>query len=186
MFTTKNLLLLIGRNALISLAAVCLALIFIFFLAKQIKRVSENAALNQRLEMQLEKRTELLEILKKDAQIIGTNDILIKNSFVPSDNILEFINILDSLAAKIGVTQTYRFETPTESAISASFPISTISYSNSLGANVVTFLNYLKEFEKLPYFTNIDGFNIASQSALGWLEASSITLRATLYTKTIQ
>src|SRR3989344_1291608 len=186
MFTIKNLLILIGRNMAIALAAVAVSLFAIFFLTKQIEHISETVALNHRLANELEKRSGLFEVLKRDAQIIGINDIRIENAFPPSNNILEFINILDSLAAKIGIAQTYRFETPVSSAISDSFPMSTILYTNSFGTNVPTFLNYLKEFEKLPYFTNIEGLNISSQDNIGWLGASAVSLRASLYTKSIQ
>lgn len=186
MFTKKNILILIGRNALVALSVIIITVIVIIFLSNGIKRVSETVALNYNLKMQLEKRTGLFEVLKKDTQIVGTNNILIENAFASSDNILEFISILDSLATKNALTQVYSFASPIPSEISGPFPISTILYSNSFGANVLAFSNYLKEFDKLPYFTKIDGFNIGTQDKLGWLEVSTVSLRATLYTKNTQ
>lgn len=186
MFTTKNLLILIGRNALISLVAISITVIAIIFLSNETERVSDSVALNHRLETELTKRTALFEVLKHDSQIVGTNDTKIEAAFPPSDNILDFISILDSLAIKSSLTQVYNFTTPVSSSISAPFPIATISYTNSFGANVLAFSNYLRDFDKLPYFTKIDGFTISAQGKPGWLEVSTITYRATLYTKNTQ
>lgn len=186
MFAIKNLLTLIGRNAIISLIVVSITFIVIVFLSNEIEHISDSVALNHRLKASLEQRIELFEILKHDRDIIGTNDVQIENAFAPSNNILGFINTLDGLATQNALTQVYRFETPTPSDLSAPFPISTISYSNSFEANISTFSTYLKEFEKLPYFTQIEGFSIASQGNLGWLGTSTISFRATLHTKTIQ
>ncbi|MEI6580679.1 MAG: hypothetical protein WCO07_00735 [bacterium] len=186
MFTVKNLLILIGRHAIVSLIVVSITVIAIFFISKEVERISDSVALNHRLESELKKRTELLEALKNDVQRIGTNDIQIDNAFISSEDISGFINTLDNLAQKESITQVYRFETPIPSSMSAPFPISTISYSDSLTTNVSSFSNYLKEFEKLPYFTKIDGFNISSQDKTGWLGTSTISFRATLYTKSIQ
>jgi hypothetical protein len=186
MFTIKNLLKIIGRDALISFVAIFIAGVIVIFLSNEIKKVSDSVALNHRLETELKKRTELFDVLKHDVQIVGTNDTKIENAFLPSDNILEFVSILDSLATKNSLTQVYHFDTPTTTTVSAPFPISAISYSNSFAANVFSFSNYLKDFDKLPYFTKIEGFNISAQNKLGWLEVSNISFRATLYTKTTQ
>lgn len=186
MFTLKNFLILIGKNALISLVVVFISITGIIFLSKEIGRISDSVALNHRLEKELIKRTTFLESLKNDIQIVGANDIKIDNAFVPSDNISGFVNALDGLATKIGVSQVYHFETPVPSAISSTLPILTISYSNSFGTNVLTFSNYLKELNKLPYYTKIDGFTISSQDKNGWLGNSTVSFRATLYTKATQ
>lgn len=186
MFTLKNILILIGRNTVISLAVVCVAFILINFISKKIERISDSVALNHRLLAELEKRTGLFEVLNRDAQIVGANDILIDNAFVSSDDISPFIDTFDNLGQNQSIKQTYHFETPVLTAISAPFPISTILYSNNITTNVSNFSGYLKAFEKLPYFTKIEGLNISSQNELGWLGESTISFRATLYTKATQ
>jgi hypothetical protein len=183
MFTRKNLLLLIGRNALIALGVVAISFTAIVFLSKEIERVSDNVVKNRNLANMLEKRTTLFSLLKKDALIVGNGDTIITNAFIPSNNILEFIASLESIALKNGVTQSFRFESPTSSSLEAPFPIATIGYSNSLNANVLTFSNYLKDFERLPYFTKIENITITSQDKTGWQSASTASFRASLYTK---
>ena len=186
MFTTKNLLLFLGRNVIISLVVIFITVTASLFISKEINKISDSTALNHRLGKELAERIEFLKTLKQDIKIIGTNDTKIEGAFTPSDNILEFINTLDNLASKNNLTQVYRFETPVPSTISAIFPIETISYSNNFQTNLSTFSSYLKEFEKLPYFTTIKGFSISSQDKLGWSGLSNVSFNATLYTKVIQ
>ena len=186
MFTIKNLLILIGRNLLIVLIIFSVTIVAIIFLSKEMSRMSDSVVLNHKLEAELKKRTELLSVLEHDTQVVGKNDVLIENAFVPSDNIINFVNALDGLAQSKSITETYHFSTPSPDTISASFPISTIPYTNNLTANIQGLLTYLKGFNELPYFTKIDAITIASQDKSGWAGPSVVTLQATLYTKSTQ
>ena len=87
---------------------------------------------------------------------------------------------------KNNLKQIYNFQVPIPSNITLPFPISTISYSNNLTGNISFFSNYLDTFEKLPYFTKIEGFTISSQSKNGWSDASNISYNAIIYAKTIE
>lgn len=186
MFTTKNLLILIIRNALISLIFVAISVGIIFFVNNKIERITNTIVLNHKLEAKLKQWTEFSAKLESDTQIIGKNDALISKAFIPLNNISEFTNVLDNLATNNKILQTYHFDTPTAPAESGEFSTSTVSYANTLTTDVSTFSKYLKDFEKLPYFTKIEGFNITSQDANGWTGTSTITLKALLLTQTIQ
>lgn len=186
MFTTKNLLLLIGRHALIAFGAGLIAVFAVSFLGGQIQHITTSIIQNHKLVNTLEKRTELFSILKRDTEIIGTSDTLMSNAFVPSDNILDFVSALESLATKNSLTQNFHFDTPTPSPIPAPFPLSTITYSNTLPTNILTLSNYLKDFERLPYFTKIDSLVISSQDKGGLRASGTASFHATLYTKVSQ
>ncbi len=186
MFTTKNLLILIGRHAAIALTAIGITLIASLLLAREITRISDAVIQDRHLATTLEKRTELFSTIANDAQIVGNGDTLIEHTFIPSDNIFEFISVLESLALKNGATQSFQFENPVPSPVLAPFPLSTIGYANTLSLNVSTLTNYLKDFEQLPYFTKMENLTISSQDPLGWRGASSVSFRATLYTKAAQ
>lgn len=186
MFNLKNLLILIGRNILISLIAVLVAFFSIVFIKNEIERITNTIILNHKLEASLKNRIELSSKIKQEVQIVGKNDILIENAFIPSNNISDFINILDSTASKNLIIQSYRFETPIPSTISETFPLSTISYTNDLTTDIKSFSSYLKNYESLPYFTKIESLDISSQDKTGWIGPSNISLKATLLTKTIQ
>lgn len=186
MFTKKNLLLLIGRHTLIAGGVVLVALGAITFLSHKITETADAVVKNQTLAKTLAERTALFTTLKRDSEIVGTGDAAIEHAFIPSDNILDFIAGLETLALKNNTTQAFRFETPVVTSIDAPLPLATISFSNSLATNALTFSNYLKEFERLPYFAKIESFTISAQDKTGWRGASTATYRATLYTRSSQ
>lgn len=186
MFNLKKLLILIGQNILILLVAVLISFFSIIFIKNEIEKITNTIVLNHKLEVSLKNRIELSSKIQKEVEIVGKNDILIENAFIPSNNISNFINILDIIASNNSITQTYRFETPIPSTISETFPLSEISYSNEITTDIKNFSNYLKNYEKLPYFTKIESLDISSQDKTGWIGPSNISIRATLLTKTIQ
>lgn len=185
MFSTKNLTVLIGKQASIALAVLVCSIIAVFFLSQQIDKVSKAAVQNRQLADKLSKRTELFSVLAHDVAILGTNDAILERAFPPADNILEFILVLENTAFKNGVTQSFHFGNPVGAPDAAPFPLSTIDYQNTLTQNITSFSKYLKDFESLPYFTRIDGISFTSQDAtLGWNGTGTASYRAVLYTKT--
>lgn len=186
MFTTKNLLILIGRHALIAILVAIASLIATGILSQQITRLSDDVLKNRRLASALEKRTELFASIKRDSDLVGTNDLLIEQAFVPSNNILEFISTLESLALKNGVTQSFNFGNPVPSTISAPFPLAMVTYSNSLNGDLKAFSNYLKDFERLHYFTKIESLSITAEDKTGWRGAGTMTFQASIQTNATQ
>lgn len=186
MFTKRNLILLFGKHTIIAIVAISIATLAVWFLSREIERVSDAVSKNRQLAEKLGKRTELFSAIANDARIIGTNDATIEHSFIPTDNILEFISILESTALKNSITQSFHFGTPVATSITAPFVISSIDYQNSMSLNIYSFIKYLKDFESLPYFTKINSLNFTSQDATGWRGAGSASWSATLYTKTNQ
>ena len=186
MFTTKNLFILTLRHILIAGSAVLIAGFVTFFISTKIEGITKTVIKNRQLASTLEKRTDLFATLKEDTETVGTNDVLIEKAFPSSDNILEFISALESLASKNGVAQSFHFNTPSPSAIPAPFTLSTVSYSNSLSGSFPALINYLKNFERLPYFTKIDTVNLSSGDRAGWGQTASLSFSATLQTKSTQ
>lgn len=186
MFTSKNILILVVRNTIISLVVVLISLFSIFYIKNEIKSITDRVVTNNKLNSELKQRTELFSVIKQNAEIIGENENLIESAFIQSNDISLFTNTLDTLALKYKISQTYRFETPIESMTTNSFSFSTISYSNNFNTNIKTLSSYLKDFENLPYFTKIENLNISSQDKLGIKGPSTISLKATLLTKTTE
>lgn len=186
MFTTKNLLILIGRHAIIAVLAIGTSVLAAILLSQEITRLSDDVLKNRKLASALEKRTELFAAVKRDTELVGTNDVLIEQAFISSNNILGFVAVLESLALKNGITQAFHFDTPTPSPISAPFPLATVTYSNSISGNLTSFSNYLKDFERLPYFTKIESLSISSGEKSGWVGASTMSFRASIQTNATQ
>mgnify|MGYP001585016239 CR=1 FL=1 len=183
MFTTKNLLILIGRHALIALGAVIISLIAVFLLAQNIERISTTAVKNRRLTHSLEQRAELFTTITHEVEFVGENGARIENAFVPSDNILGFIATLEDLALTSAVAQSFRFGTPAGSSLSAPFPLATIPFSVTVSANLPAIIAYLERFEKLPYMATIGNISISSSDTAGWFGSSTGSFNAILYAR---
>lgn len=185
MFTTKNFFTLVGKHLLIAFVAGLITVIVVFFLSSQITSISASVTKNRNLASALSERTALLSNLKHENEIIGTSDTIIRQAFVPSNNILGFVAILKSIALKNGVTQNYSFSNPTPIGGNAQFTIATISYQDTVSSNVPTFINYLKDFESLPYFTKIHSINVNSSQG-DWLSGATVSFGATVAAEVVQ
>jgi len=179
MFTTKNLLMLVGRHAIIAILAIGASVLVAVLLSQEITRLSDDVLKNRQL-------ASALAAVKRDTELVGTNDLLIEQAFISSNNILGFVAVLESLVLKNGITQAFHFDTPAPSPISAPFPLATVTYSNSLSGNLVAFSNYLKDFERLPYFTKIESLSISSSGKPGWRNAGTMSFRASIQTNATQ
>lgn len=183
MFTTKNLLFLIGRHMLFAFVSIIVAITVIFFLSRAIEGTSAKVFEARNLAHTLQKRTELFSTVRRDAEIIGTNNTLMERAFLSSGNILEFTDALETLALKTSVAPGFRFGTPQPTTITAPFTIAAVEYDISFPTSVSNLITYLKEFERLPYFTKIAGVSFSSQSASGWKDAGTASFHAIFYTK---
>lgn len=186
MFTKKTLLLLIARHSLIALSVILVSSICIVIASREIEKIADAVVKNRKLASVLEERTALLKQLNYDASIIGKNDETIMRAFLPSDNILEFISALESLALKNGVTQTFRFNTPSPATIASPFPLYVVGYQNTVSANLPTFIQYMKDLESFPFFTKVESITITSQTSQGLQGATTASFNATLYTQGVQ
>ncbi len=187
MFTTKNLLILIIKNAIISIIAIVVSVLFITIINGKITKITDGVVKNHQIENELKKKTELLSVIEKDVALIGENYSLIDQAFIPSDDINNFMSSLDKLGNKDKLIQKYRFDSPVDYQNIDTVYTSTIKYSNNINTNIDKTIKYLREFEVLPYFTKIEGINISSQSKNGWNDDSTnISIRAILLTKSVK
>lgn len=179
MFTTKNLFKLAGKHFLIALGSIAIALVVISFLSNQITSISNKTAKDRNVAESLSDQTTRYANLKNETALIGSNDKIIKNAFIPSDNILGFVAALEALALKNGLTESFHFSGPSSPVTETSFPTETIVFQNNITSDLQTLINYLKGFENLPYFTKIDSINISSGST-DWKSSAIATFSASV------
>ena len=163
--------------------AVLMGVIIIHIASGQITKISTSLAEKKRLSLLLQRKSETTRQLAQDLAVVGDNDKKILAALPPAQNILDFIGVLDNLAAKNSIKQTTKFNTPVPVSPEGGEGISIqkIDYSISLSGNVFTLMSYLKDFENLPYFTKINSFNIQGGSSLGWEGESTISIQAIVY-----
>lgn len=184
MFKRRQLTLKIFKNLLRAGIAVAIAAIIVFIASQQISKISNSIQQKKTLSYILEKRTETISALKNDFEAVGEADKRIETALPATDNILDFVATLESLAAETSVQQSLKFGNPVPAGLgSGNLNISTIDYNLTLTGNVLILINYLKKFETLPYFSGISSISIASRTDKGWEGDSTIGITAKLYTK---
>ena len=179
MFNKRTVLRTILLHALKSVIAVALAGALISFFTWQINRIGASLSEKEKLVRILERRGETVAILERDLARINDPEGRIRSALLSSENILSFVSTLESLAAERGVIQQLQFGTPTVHPAGAT-PISVIGYSISVSGNAETFLQYLKRFESLNYFTGIRSLSVTAPEN-GWEKGASVLLSALLY-----
>ncbi len=181
MFDKKQLILLGSKIILKALLALIASATIVFIVSQRISKISDSLAKDKTLYATSIRKNEIAINLRESFKIINGYDKKIELALPADDNILEFVGLLENLSGQNSVQYSYKFNSP------ISWPeqenISTIDYSLNLKGNIYTFINFLKNFEKMPYFTGAYSINISSISKAGWEEDSSISLQAKLFTK---
>lgn len=152
--------------------AIVVAFIAVSFLKKEIIAINKSVIEQKGLAALLERRSETVSQLKNDHDKVEGLDAKILGAMPPADNILDFVAALESIGTKNSIQQILNFNTPNGQVI---------DYSITLNGNVFSLIDYLKDFEKLPYLTNISSVNVISQG--DWMNNSSIYLSAKLHIK---
>lgn len=160
---------------------VCGIVIGVF--SRLIYKISSSIYEKEGLALLLEKRSENLVKLKTELDKIGNADLTIENAFPDSNNVLEFVSTMESLASTYSIKQTLKFgnSVPAPGLGTTEMEFLVIDYNLNLAGNINILINYLKDFEKLPYFTTISSFTITSGT--DWFNESQIGIQAKLYLK---
>ncbi len=210
MFNRKHLISELTTQSLRALTVILICGSVIFFVSEQIINIGKTLEEKRTGAAVLENRGKSIEKLKHDLEIVGNGDELINNALIKMDNIAEFINVMENLAAGNNVKQTLKFPSPpvkfdarsekenTKSAkntknaqpevkieppeIKNGIDIYVISYNMNLTANIYDLIAYMEAFEKLPYFTEISSMTINAISN-NWESDSSVSITAKLYAK---
>lgn len=188
MLTKRQLYFEVGKNVAIMLVAIICAAMGSAFFANRITQIADSLIEKERLSFVLSRRGEYLAELDRTFARLGDGDRNLVDAFPPTDDILGFVAALDSVARRTGVTQTYSFGVPSVFGDPATdkIPLAIIEYNLSVNGNVQTFLNYLKEFERLPYFSGIRGITITGDGTGGWESGLQANLSAVLYARQLE
>lgn len=185
MLSKKQIILKIAKDGIKVLIAAGIALAAVWFFSREITRISNSMAEKTALTSLMESRNDIILKLKNDLEPIGNKKVKIEQALPPADNILEFIGALESLAAKHSLTQNIKFSSPIPLAAVAgeSLNFYSIDYNLTLNGSVSTLILYLKDFERLPYFSGVNSFTLNAQAPNTWSDNSVISIQAKLYVK---
>lgn len=185
MLNKKQIILKITKDGVKALVAVGVAAVVVWFFSREISKISNSMAEKTALTSLMESRNDIILKLKNDLEPIGNKKVKIEQALPPADNILEFIGALESLAAKHSLTQNVKFSSPAPLTTAAGEILNfySIDYNLTLNGNISTLILYLKDFEKLPYFSGANSFTLNAQVPNTWSDNSVISIQAKLYVK---
>jgi len=161
---------LLFKNPIIKLLALVVIIIAIstsvvFILKNKIEnRATQLQEKRNMLEI-LEKRDENFLELKSANKLVEKNLPTIKDMLPDEKNIEKFVTTLENIATKTNNNQVLIFN-PIENSKPAGEKIDSLEFSITLIGNSYSFINYLEEFEKLPYFIEIKNVVIKNNSGI--------------------
>lgn len=181
-FQKNEFVKIILKRVLRAAIAVVLAFVVTTVASQRIVKIAKRIEEQRIAAFVLERRNDTMATLQQGFKVVGENDKKILATYPTVDNIPAFVDTLESIANANSLQQTLRFGSPSLQT-GLGLPLSTIDYDITLTGNSATLVNYLKSFSKLRYSTAINSISFTSQSSLGWNGDSSITLKATVYTR---
>lgn len=185
MFNQKKLILKLSTSLGIILVVIILSTILIYFFASQttaiVKKIQENKKLSYIMKNKEETNSQILQ----DFKFIGEDYNSKILATIPSeDNILPFVEAMESIAKKNSLEQVINFSNPTTQNDDSNPGLTEINFSLAItNANIITFANYLNDFEKLPYFAGISSISFLSPTNSGWNNNSTININGKIYAK---
>ncbi len=141
--------------------------------------ISRSMSQERSLNFLVQKRIENAAYLYSDlAQIEGAK-IVFTNALISSDRILEFVGSLETLASQTSMQKSLKFGSPSQTDEP---DVMSIEYAISLRGNILTFIRYMSEFQKLPYFIAIKSITINTPID-GWMSDSSFIINGNIFLK---
>ncbi len=182
----KKFIIKLGLKIFFIFLVMAVTAVNINFAVRGIKKI--NLTMQEKKEMNylIKNQSEINANIQKDFKNIDPDyEKKIMNSLPSVYNILTFVAVMDDLAARHSLEQVINFSQPT-GPLEPTEPLKIFTINFTLTLNKVTidnFINYLKEFEELPYFASIDNASLVGSGASGWLDNSSLTLSGKLYAR---
>jgi|GEM_PF-3848259 Tfp pilus assembly protein PilO len=167
------------RNVAEACAAIAVCGILVSVSSSQISNIVGSITQARETSMEGQDRSAAISQLQSQFATIDGNDAKISNALMHENDIIPFVDALNSLASKDSVQQSYNFSSPAPYASQGNLNVYSIPYSIGLTGNVNAFMKYLSDFQSLPYFTNISSVSISAPSGLG--QNSTMNMAATLY-----
>jgi hypothetical protein len=156
----------------------------VYFLIQQIKKINTSITEKKKMDYFISNREQINNRIKDN--LADTNPAyqdIISESIPSVYNILALVDSLENLSKKYSFKQTLNFNQPVPaSEISGPITLMLINFNITLDeVGVDSFNEYLKDFERLPYFISINSINYIGNSSNGWQDSSSININGSLY-----
>lgn len=170
----------------VAVAAVLAGAYFaIFVIKKEILKISSAIVEKKELNFALENREATAAGLRLAlAQADPEYDKKILAALPLIDDISPFTAAVDSLAGKYSLVHDLNINNPTVRAEGGgTMNLMSLDYGITIeNANIRLLSNFIKDFEKLPFFARIDSIELTSGEA-GWLGKSAVKITGKFYVR---
>ena len=184
MLNKKRLIYAVMPQLLKVIIAIFITIGIVAIVSKHIATIGSTLNEKKALTIALQQRNETTTTIRNTFATIQDSDKRIINAFPATDNVLDFVAATEALGTQNSMQQSLRFADPRPPfAEIKALTVIPIGYTITTSGTITTLSRYLQQFEVLPYFAGIQSITIATASAKGWEDSSSITLQGTLYTK---
>lgn len=184
MIEKKKLILIISGRIGIALIFVLAASFASSLFGGKITQIGSALVTTKRNSVVLTRRSEMLNKIEKDISIVGDNAGKINQAYVPVDNILDFVSVVENLAAQSSTQYNVVFGNPVVYAAKGNGEnIYSIGYTLTMSGTVYTLSSFLSQFNELPFFADVDSVSVSGSADKGWEGSSSITIQGKVYAR---
>lgn len=184
MFTKREVTTAIIKILTKAAIVIVIAIVIVSIASRKIAQIGDDLVQKQTAYLILTKQSETTTTLQETFKKIGDGDKQIELALPSPENVVDFVGSLESIASQTSLPQTLKFgNIVTSPAADSAKTFSALDYTITLAGNSTTLISYLRQLERLPYFTGIADLAIASTTPLGWDSNSLITIQAKLYTQ---
>lgn len=184
MANKKQLLYAMMPHILKAVIAIGVAVMIVSIFSERITKIGLTLSEKRVMTLALQKRSETVATLRDTFAAIGNSDQRIRDAFLTTDNVLEFVTAVETIGNQNSMQQSLKFGVPEPPLVETStIIIIPVSYTITANGTITTLSNYMHQFEALSYFAGIRSITISTGSPKGWEDTSTITIQGTLYTK---
>lgn len=169
----------IAQNIGETILALVVATVLIVIASGQINDVVNSISNTERVALEGQQQQEAISQLESQFKTIDGNDAKINDAFPHEDDILPFINAINAFGSQEGVQQSINFSSPNSYTTAGNITYYYIPYSIGLQGSMSQFISYLRDFNNLPYFTNITSLTLSAPNGIG--SGMSLNAQAVLY-----
>ncbi len=171
----------IRKSFLIIIFTLVIAAGLILYISLRLSQKASALGTKQNQLMTAIKNNTLDANLKNNWEEVAPFEAKIKAGLPSSDNLLEYQNALEQAAQAAGVQISVNFNATQATGANKTSAASSIEHTVELKGTLTSFALFLKNLENLPYFVQVNNFNLASQQGLDKDSVATITLK--VYTK---
>jgi Tfp pilus assembly protein PilO len=177
----RQVITIILRQVLTAFLVIVFAITVCIFTGSSIVKIGNSLRQKESLSALLALRIKNIQQLKNSLALLGENDKKIIAIYPSTDNILDFVGTLESIAKQNSLKQSLSFGNFTPLDAAGDTLINITNYTITINGNITTLKSYLEQLENISFVNKIGEINLLASPPAGWNGDSNITISGSLY-----